>query len=103
MNKKINFFLKKTRQKKKIEVNFFKYLLVSKNFNSFKNFQNFQINMSANTKMPTFMKAMANVAAENKVSSKVIKAKMAAKAKRAKEVSKERALELSEEKKMLRS
>ena len=55
--------------------------------------------MSANTKMPTFMKAMANVAAENKVSSKVIKAKMVAKAKRAKEVSKERAEQLAEEKK----
>ena len=55
--------------------------------------------MSANTKMPTFMKAMSNVAGENKVSSKVIKAKMAAKAKRAKQVSKERAEQLAEEKK----
>jgi len=39
MNKKINFFFEKNSSKKKIEVNFFKYLLVSKNFNSFKNFQ----------------------------------------------------------------
>jgi hypothetical protein len=56
--------------------------------------------MSANTKMPAFMKAMSNVAAENKVSSKVIKAKMAAKAKRAKEVSKERAEQLAEDKEL---
>ena len=99
MNKKINFFLKKTRQKKKLKSISSNTYLYQKTLTVSKTFKNFQINMSANTKMPTFMKAMANVAAENKVSSKVIKAKMAAKAKRAKEVSKERALELSEEKK----
>ena len=40
--------------------------------------------------MPKFMKQMASIATESKVSSKVIKAKHAAKAKRSKQVSKER-------------
>ena len=55
---------------------------------------------TVNNNMPTFMKAMCNIAKDNKVSAKTIKENKAAKAKRAKIIKQQRAKDAKEEAKV---